>query len=107
MVTTLQWAGPTLAEWNKGVLRPVTKEPFWHEPVRLLPIPRYETSSEPVPRVKNCTAYDCSADQQREARLLSLTGWGLSTYHRYRCSLSQWYPARQPLGCPLPDFHNI
>jgi hypothetical protein len=33
----------TLTERNKCVLRPVAKEPLWHEPVWFLPIPRYET----------------------------------------------------------------
>jgi hypothetical protein len=33
----------TLTEGNKGILRPITKEPLWLKIVGILPVPRYET----------------------------------------------------------------
>ena len=36
----------TLTEWQKRVFRPISKEPFRHELVWLVPIPRYKTSSQ-------------------------------------------------------------
>ena len=32
----------TLTEWDKRILRPVSEESLWHEPVWLLPIPCYD-----------------------------------------------------------------
>jgi hypothetical protein len=78
----LRWAKYTLAEWNECVLRPVAKEPLWHELVGLFPISCYETSSKPVTRDKKPPAYDCNASQEREGRLASLMGQGrLSLHH--------------------------
>jgi hypothetical protein len=36
------WTIYTLTEWQKRVFRPIPKEPFRHELVWLVPIPRYE-----------------------------------------------------------------
>ena len=97
----------TLTEWDKGVLRPVTKEPVWHEPVRLLPIPRYKTSSEPVSIIQSHSAYDCSAGPECKSRFPSLTRPEKSSFHRQRCSLSRSYPALRPLRCAVPDHHDV
>ena len=39
----LRKGGFTLAKRNERVLRPVTKEPLWHEPARIFPVPCYKT----------------------------------------------------------------
>jgi hypothetical protein len=102
MITMLRGQDNTLTEWNKRVLRPVPKEPIWHELVWLLPIPRYDTSSELIPVIQSHSAYGCSAGQQREVQFPSQTAQRMSSFHRQRCSLSRSYPARRLSGCSTP-----
>ena len=106
MTTVYDGKDDTLTEWKKGIPRPVSKEPLWHELVRLLPIPRCKTPSEHVPIVQSHSAYDYSARPELEDRFLSLTGQEMLSFHRRRCLLSRWYPPRQPLGYSLPDHRN-
>src|SRR5258707_15398605 len=96
MITCHDGEGYTLTEWKKRVLWPVAKESLWHEFVRLLPITRYESSSEPVPMVRCHTAYGCSAGQEREYRFPSLMIQGMSSCHPQRCLLSEWHLPQRP-----------
>jgi hypothetical protein len=104
MITVSRLERYTLTEWKKRLLRPVVaEESLWHEFIRLLPVPRYKASSEPVPIIQRHSTYDCSAVRQREYRFAFRMGQGMSSFHRQRCPLSKWYLPRRSSGSAVPD----